>query len=251
MSAPAPVTLAILGASGDLGGSLVKAISEHPKANQVALRILSRPSSGEKARDVAAQHAGLATAVYPIDYTGPTTDSDLAAALQGVDIVISAVGDDSGSTSEDVAHTGLLPGFLAQDQVARAAQKAGVKLFVPSEYGSPTHAISRDSGAFILGKLYHHDLLRELGLLYLLVYSGMFPKEEPSPTPLPVSTKDIPLGEPPFETTRFHVASYITHLVLDRHLEDLSGGIFVIRGLKRDKGTVDPETGKTRWAADV
>ncbi|KAJ7238958.1 hypothetical protein C8J57DRAFT_1727516 [Mycena rebaudengoi] len=246
-----PITIAILGASGDLGGFLVKAIAEHPKANRVSLRILTRPSSAEKAQEVVARHSSLAGTIHPVDYAAPTVQSDLGQALKGVDIVISTVGDDSGRRAKDVAHTGLLPGFIAQDQVAKAAKEAGVKLFVPSEYGSPSHSIPRDSGPFVLGKLYHHDLLRELGLPSLLVYAGMFPKEEPESTPLPVSTEGIPLGEPPFETTRFHVASYITHLLLDRHVDEVKDGIYVIRGLKRDKGIVNPETEKTQWTPDV
>ncbi|KAJ6608915.1 hypothetical protein B0H10DRAFT_512639 [Mycena sp. CBHHK59/15] len=79
----------------------------------------------------------------------------------------------------------------------------------------------------------------------------MFPATEPPPTPLPMSTDDIPLGAAPFETTRHHLASYLIHLVLDRDVADLKGGIYVMRGLRREKGIVDPETGKTQWAVDL
>lgn len=103
-------------------------------------------------------------------------------ALNDADVAISAVGDDSGLTSKDVKHTGLLPGFIAQDIVAKAAKIAGVKLFVPShvslpvsrpspeqlhrrsEYGAPTHSIPLDSEYYIVGKRHHHELLRKLDL---------------------------------------------------------------------------------------
>lgn len=217
----------------------------------VRIRILTRPTSAEKAHTIAERYPTLYLTVHAIDYTGEETG--LEAALRGVDIVLSTVGDDSGLTSEDVAHTGLLPGFIAQDAVARAAKVAGVRLFVPSEYGAPTHAIPLDSDYYTIGKRYHHDLLRELGLPYVLVYAGMFAPTEPTPTPLPPLTAEapIPLRDPPFETTRYHVATYIVQLFLDRGADAVAGGIYVIRGLRRDRGILSAKTGKTEWVLDV
>ncbi|KAJ7631588.1 hypothetical protein DFH06DRAFT_698142 [Mycena polygramma] len=247
----APITIAILGASGTLGPSLLQALADHPRALEVRIRILTRPRSAEKAHTLAEKYPTLYLTVHPIDYVG--TETGLDAALHGVDVVLSTVGDDSGLTREDVAHTGLLPGFLAQDAVARAAKAAGVRLFVPSEYGTPTHSMALDSDSFVVGKRYHHDLLRELGLPYMLVYAGMFPPTEPPATPLPPLTAEnpIPLGAPPFETTRYHVAAYVIQLLIDRGVDAVAGGIFVIRGLRRDRGEVLVETGKTQWVLDV
>jgi hypothetical protein len=63
------------------------------------------------------------------------------------------------------------------------------------------------------------------------------------PTPLPASsaTDPIPLPDPPFETTRHHVATYVVELLLDRCAEAVTGGIYVIRGLRRDRALVDRE----------
>jgi nucleoside-diphosphate-sugar epimerase len=131
-SMSAPLTIAILGATGTLGPSLLQAIADHPKVLDARIRILTRPTSAEKAHTLAARYPTLYLTVHAVDYTGAEAETGLAAALRGVDVVLSAVGDDSGLTRKDVAHSGLLPGFIAQDAVARAAKAAGVKLFVPS-----------------------------------------------------------------------------------------------------------------------
>jgi hypothetical protein len=73
----------------------------------------------------------------------------------------------------------------------------------------------------------------------------------PSPLPPTNKTAPIPLGEPPFETTRHHVATYVVELLLDRGVEAVTGGIYVIRGLRRDKALIDEDTGKTKWVLDV
>ncbi|KAJ7712026.1 hypothetical protein B0H16DRAFT_1626470 [Mycena metata] len=245
------LNIAILGASGTLGPFILQAISAHPNASTVCLRILARPTSVGRVKILVEQHADLDLTVHVIDYTNGGAGLD--SALQGVDVVISAVGDDSGLTKKDVKHTGLLPGFITQDTVAKAAKAAGVKLFVPSEYGAPTHSIPLDSESYIVGKRLHHDLLRKLGLPFLLVYSGSFPETEPPVTPLPLQSTEapIPLGEPPFETTRYHLAAYIVQLLFDHGIDAVGGGIYVLRGLRRDKGLISEETGKTEWVLDV
>ncbi|KAJ7796103.1 hypothetical protein B0H14DRAFT_3551821 [Mycena olivaceomarginata] len=230
----APLTIAILGATGTLGPSLLQAIADHPKVLDARIRILTRPTSAEKAHTLAGRYPTLYLTVHAVDYSGAEAET----ALRAVDVVLSAVGDDSGM------------------RFAHAAKAAGVKLFVPSEFGAPTHSMALNSESYIVGKRYHHDFLRKLELPYMLVYAGMFPEIEPTPSapaPLPqLSPEDpIPLGQPPFETSRYHVAAYIVQLLLDRGVEAVAGGIYVIRGLRRDRGAVSAETGKTEWILDV
>ncbi|KAJ7089022.1 hypothetical protein C8R43DRAFT_296511 [Mycena crocata] len=249
-----PVTIAILGGSSLLSLALLQAFSTHPRVLDVRIRILTRPASAEKVHIMIAQYPTLYLTVHAIDYSAAEVDTGLDAALRGVDVVISTVGDDSGLTRKDVKHSGLLPGFIAQDKVARAAKAAGVRLFIPSEYGAPTHLLVVDSDVYIVGKRYHHDMLRKLELPFLLVYAGMFPESEPAATPLPSLTADapIPLGDPPFETTRYHLATYIVQLLLDRgDVDAVAGEIYVLRGLRRERGVVRHETGKTEWVLDV
>ncbi|KAK6984993.1 NAD(P)-binding protein [Favolaschia claudopus] len=183
-------TIAIFGATGTLGKFVLQAIADSPQRRGAVkeIRILTRPQSVEKANTLARQYPMLSITVHPLSY-GILPDGE-----------------------ESV--TGLLPGFLAQDVVARAAKKAGVKLFVPSEFGAPTHSILQ--------------------------------------TPLPALTAEdpIPLGSPPFETTRYHVAAYIVELLLHRGVDTVANTIHVIRGVRRDRALVS-EAGKTEWVPDV
>ncbi|KAJ7321098.1 hypothetical protein DFH08DRAFT_970380 [Mycena albidolilacea] len=131
------------------------------------------------------------------------------------------------------------PGFEAQDAVAKVAKAA--------ENMAPTHTITLATTQYVVEKRYHLEFLRSIDLPYLLVYSGMFSPTEPVPTPRIASsaTDPIPLPDPPFETTRHHVATYVVELLLDRSVEAVTGGIYVIRGLRRDRAIVDEVTGKT------
>ncbi|KAJ7458743.1 hypothetical protein B0H11DRAFT_2060844 [Mycena galericulata] len=171
MSQSAPLTIAILGASGTLGPFLLQALAAHPMATDVHIRVLTRPASLQKVHNITEAYGNLHLTVHAIDYSATDADTSLGAALRGVDVVVSAV--------KDVAHTGLLPGFIAQDTVARTAKTAGVRLFVPSEYGAPTHTIGLDSPHYVVGKRHHIELLRTLKLPYLLMYSGAFSPTEP------------------------------------------------------------------------
>jgi len=120
-------SIAILGATGRLGTQLLAALAKHPRHKSLEVRVLTRPSPWPTEVD-----PSLQVSVYPIQYGTHETHEALQRALCGVDVVISTVGDDSGLTSKDVRSIAELPGFRAQDVVARAAKAAGVKLFVPS-----------------------------------------------------------------------------------------------------------------------
>ena len=120
-------SIAILGATGRLGTQLLAALAKHPRHKSLDIRILTRPSPWPTEVD-----SSLQVTVYPIQYGTYGTHEALKRALHGVDVVISTVGDDSGLSIRDVRSVAELPGFKAQDAVARAAKAAGVKLFVPS-----------------------------------------------------------------------------------------------------------------------
>lgn len=171
-------SIAILGATGRLGTQLLAALVDHPRHKSLDIRVLTRPSPWPTEVD-----PSLRVTVYPIKYGTPGTHEDLLRALRGVDVVISTVGDDSGLSSKDVRSVAELPGFRAQDVVAKAAKAAGVKLFVPSsvlslsrdpvaglivindrEFGYPTHALPDDPTSFMGGKKRHLDLLKSIGL---------------------------------------------------------------------------------------
>ncbi|PMD37523.1 putative isoflavone reductase like protein P3 [Hyaloscypha variabilis F] len=99
--------VAIVGASGTIGAPILKAIIESGKFN---VSVLSRIGS----------KATFPPSVKVISVDATSVDS-LTAALQGQDAVISAVGHE---------------GFLGQSVLFDAAVAAGVKRFIPSEFGS-------------------------------------------------------------------------------------------------------------------
>ena len=171
-------SIAILGATGRLGTQLLAALAQHPRHKSLDIRVLTRPSPWPTVVD-----SSLLVTVYPIRYGTADTHETLLRALRGVDVVISTVGDDSGLSCKDVRSITELPGFRAQDVVAKAAKAAGVKLFVPSlvfppihdpchrliavngrEFGYPTHTLPDGTKSFMGGKKRHLDLLKSIGL---------------------------------------------------------------------------------------
>ena len=77
-------------------------------------------------------------------------------ALTGVDVVISTVA----GTALDV-----------QPGIAEAAKEAGVKLFIPSEFGGPTEGATE--GLFG-AKAKVQEQLKAVGIPYALFYTGPF-----------------------------------------------------------------------------
>jgi hypothetical protein len=58
-----------------------------------------------------------------------------------------------------------------QETLAKAAKAAGVKLFVPSEYGIDTEDAA--SGVFLAKKRFS-NLLREIDLPYVKIFTGLW-----------------------------------------------------------------------------
>ncbi|KAH7102522.1 NAD(P)-binding protein [Auriculariales sp. MPI-PUGE-AT-0066] len=84
----------------------------------------------------------------------------LVAAIKGAEVVVSAV---SG------------PGMAHQPLLVQAAKEAGVKHFVPSEYGMRTVDLPKESRTGVVReKLKVQRLLQEVGLPYTLYYVGLF-----------------------------------------------------------------------------
>ena len=89
-----------------------------------------------------------------VDYSSP---SSLQSALSGVDVVISTVG---------AAALGL------QDTIASSAKAAGVKLFVPSEFGNPTEGAT--TGPLGIKNALRKKLKEEIKLPYTAFFTGPF-----------------------------------------------------------------------------
>jgi len=91
--------------------------------------------------------------VVPVDYSNPES---IKGALTGVDVVISTI---SGAALD------------VQGRIAEAAKQAGVKLFIPSEFGGITEG---ESEGLFGQKAGIQDQLKALGIPYLFCYTGPF-----------------------------------------------------------------------------
>ncbi|KFY35868.1 hypothetical protein V494_05520 [Pseudogymnoascus sp. VKM F-4513 (FW-928)] len=96
----------VIGASGNIGGAIFKGIVA---SNKFTVTVLTRPES------TATYPAGIKT--IQSDYS----EQSLVDAFQGQDAVVSALG---------------AAGLAEEIKIIDAAVKAGVKRFIPSEYGS-------------------------------------------------------------------------------------------------------------------
>lgn len=89
-----------------------------------------------------------------VDYSN---DESIKHALTGVDVVISTV---------------PITALDLQGKIAAVAKQAGVKLFVPSEFGGITREDSKDIRRM---KAKVQGQLRDLGMPYAAFYTGPFP----------------------------------------------------------------------------
>ncbi|GAA5899418.1 hypothetical protein JCM6882_009112 [Rhodosporidiobolus microsporus] len=137
-------TIAIAG-TGNLGSILIPELAS--PAWGFSIRVLTRASSS-----TASLPANVD--VTTVDYA---VEEQLVQALQGVDAVVSAL------TNPD-----------AQVALIHAAKAAGVKLFVPSEFGNPSTTLTPADHPALYGKKQMQDLLKAVGLPALLVFCGPF-----------------------------------------------------------------------------
>jgi hypothetical protein len=139
-------SFAVVGAGPTIGGRIVKALLERG-ASVVAL---ARPSSTSTSSPLL-EGTKIATADY--------ADVKAVASVlreHKVEVLISAVA------------YGALP---SQSTIADASKEAGVKLFVPSEFGLPTEG---GKGGHLVIKSQFADYLKSLGIPSLRFYTGMF-----------------------------------------------------------------------------
>lgn len=90
--------------------------------------------------------------VIAVDYSSPS----LSSSLSNIDVAISTIADDA---------------LHLQINLALAAQEAGVKLFIPSEFGLANEGLT--DGVYI-PKNELKTKLKETGLPYTLYYTGPF-----------------------------------------------------------------------------
>ncbi|KDQ58343.1 hypothetical protein JAAARDRAFT_206289 [Jaapia argillacea MUCL 33604] len=208
-------TFAVAGA-GNIGHYIIEELLKLKHIGTVSsVVVLTRESSAgtPSITELAKQGAKIA----PVDYSTP---SSLAKALDGIDVVISALGGVA-SASE---------GPLIEE-----AKKAGVKLFVPSDYGIPT---DRHTEGPFSRKVAVHKKLKEIDLPYSAFHNGPWSDW----TFNPYFGWDIPHKKVTISgdgdalisfTTRKDVARFISHVLTAFPREKLFWRTFRIEGDRR------------------
>ena len=155
---------AVIGA-GVIGGSIIHQLLTDKAAGTVddvvvltrKVSFTSAPLRPDSRTDQVLQ--GSKTAVDPaakliaVDYSDKES---IKKALTGVDVVISTI---------------TWMALDVQPGIAEAAKEAGVKLFVPSEFGGPTEGTT---GGILGEKANFQEQLRAIGIPYSLFYTGLF-----------------------------------------------------------------------------
>ncbi|KAG1874152.1 NAD(P)-binding protein [Suillus tomentosus] len=197
-------SFAVAGAGPTIGGRIVKALVEQG-ASVVALL---RPSSASISSPLL-QGAKIATADY--------ADVKAVASIlreNKTQVVISA----------------LAYGALSsQSTLADAAKEAGVKLFVPSEFGMPTEG---GKAAHTVTKSQFADYLKSSGIPSLRIYTGMFMEFIPQFTGVDLG-KFLVLGkgDASFSTTALDdVAGFTAHVLTTLPPAKLHDASFRVEG---------------------
>lgn len=193
-----PHNLFIIGGTGWVGTQITKALLEKKVFN---VKVLIRPDSLEKKKDLLDSFkAAGATLVEG----NTSSTASLTEAFKGSDTVISVLGGD-----------GLYSG--EQANILEAAKAAGVRRFIPSEFGFELE----DENDFVLGgKIKLRHALINSGLEYTLIFTSGFYEFLLSPaTGFDVKSGKINIGgdgNHPFSTTHTSdIAKYVPEILLD------------------------------------
>ncbi|KAG2753397.1 NAD(P)-binding protein [Suillus brevipes Sb2] len=197
-------SFAVAGAGPTIGGRIVKALLERG----ASVVVLARPSSTSISSPLL-EGAKIVTADY--------ADVKAVASVlreHKVEVLVSALA------------YGALP---SQSPIADAAKEAGVKLFVPSEFGLPTEG---GKGGHLVIKSQFADYLNSLGIPSLRFYTGMFMEFIPLFTGVDTG-KFLVLGKGDafFSTTALDdVAGFTAHVLTSLPPAKLHDATFRIEG---------------------
>ncbi|GAA6049191.1 hypothetical protein JCM3770_003302 [Rhodotorula araucariae] len=158
----APV-VALVGATGLVGSALLTTLLSATGSARIShLRVLTTSPASSKLAPARA-HPSRRVSVHGIRYTAPET---LEEALRGADVLVSAMGAQSHAegTYED-----------NKERLLDAAVKAGVKIYVPSEFGTDHNGQNQDvvQSPMFANKQHHHAAAASRGLQVLAFYSSL------------------------------------------------------------------------------
>jgi len=141
-------TIAVAGASGNIGAPLVSAL----KAAGFTISAITREGSKSTFPSY--------VKVLPVDYSSV---SSITKALAGQDAVVSCVGSFA---------------LASQAKLVEGAAAAGVKRFLPAEYGADTLNVKTREFPILKDKVDVQELLKrksaETGMSYTLLFTGLF-----------------------------------------------------------------------------
>ncbi|KAI6005027.1 hypothetical protein F5J12DRAFT_121415 [Pisolithus orientalis] len=195
-------SFAVAGVGNTVGLPIVKSLL----ARNARVIVLTRPSSKKTFPEGAK--------AVPVDYFNHDA---LTAALRenAVDVVISTLSGD---------------GFNAQYKLADAAKAAGVKLFVPSEFGMPTSGATEG----VLGeKNKLAAYAQSIGLPITRIYDGLYQEFLPFMVGVPEAGKFLIKGsgnEPLSLTAIPDVGEYLAYVLTTLPIEQLSNAELRIQG---------------------
>ncbi|KAF9289830.1 hypothetical protein BGZ68_008553 [Mortierella alpina] len=149
-------TIAVAGATGTLGSPITKALL----AAGYRVKILTR---GTAANDKLTEFQSSGAIVVFDAFSG----NNLVTALHGVDIVVSAVGSDF---------------YSSQVPLIDAAKAAGVKRFVPSEFGMDNIKYTKlnDLHPILVDKGKIRDYIEKSGMEHTYIFNGIFAEYLPA-----------------------------------------------------------------------
>ncbi|KAI0300694.1 NAD-binding protein [Multifurca ochricompacta] len=152
--------------------------------------------------------------LFPVDYSNKES---IKKALIGVDVVISTI-------ASSVLHL--------QAGIADAAKEAGVKLFVPSEFGGDNEGATE---GFFVTKVNIQTHLKGLGLPYTLFYTGGFADFFWNPAAgLDVTSGKVTIGGDGNKqhafTSRVDIARYVSYILTQLPVEQLNNRSFTMVG---------------------
>lgn len=208
-------TIAVAGATGNLGGKIIKALLAKD-ANVIAL--VRRQTDERKIGNL----KGQGVTVKVVDMTNP---ADLSKSLEGVDCVVSALA----GLRETIVDT--------QKILLDAAVKAGVPRFIPSDYSNDfTNLVEGQNRNFDLRREFHRYLDTQ-PIQATSIFNGPFMDLLTSDMPLilPKQKRILCWGSPdqPIEfTTTLNIAEFTANAALDmntpRYLK-IAGDILTCR----------------------
>jgi hypothetical protein len=159
-----PKSILVLGA-GELGSQVLKSLTQHPNRSNIQIALLLRPStvaSSDPAKQAELQSYKKANiSLLPGDVVADTT-AHLAALFAPFDTIISC--------------TGMTLPRGTQLKISRAVLEAGVKRYLPWQFGLDYDAIGRASAQDLFDEqLDVRDLLRDQEkTAWVVVSTGMF-----------------------------------------------------------------------------